>query len=249
MGRKKSGFPDQTDEKIRFEIFESVSWLQFLTNFEDFLKFCSSYLGIEKLLTFFLYRFMQNRKIRFSVPVSATAVAMVTSIFLITNKRCCSNILVSLTSLLGTSIWFVCVLRETQFSRQWKQLALKPGLFMTWILIYAFGCCSMNERKGEYIHTKRQFEDLWENSRQTIQLLSVWLQMLKLILTIWRYMKESTLAINHSAVCFKCDYKCSQKVVWRYMKESTLTKTIQLLHVWVQMQATNWFEGTWNNAH
>ena len=92
---------------------------------------------------FFLYRFMQNRKIRFSVPVSATAVAMFTSIFLITNKRCCSNILVSLTSLLGTSIWFVCVLRETQFSRQWKTTCVETGAIYDlnfdlciWLLFY-----------------------------------------------------------------------------------------------------------------
>ena len=40
---KKSGIPDQPDEKIWFEIFKWLSWPQFWTNFYDFHILCSEY--------------------------------------------------------------------------------------------------------------------------------------------------------------------------------------------------------------
>ena len=42
-GPKKSGIPDQPDEKIRFEISKKLSWPQLLTNFDEILTLCLPY--------------------------------------------------------------------------------------------------------------------------------------------------------------------------------------------------------------
>ena len=73
---KKSGNPDQPGVKIRFEIFKTLSWSQFLTNFDEILTFCSSYGGVEKLLTAFprTFSYRTGKSVRFSVPVSGIAI-------------------------------------------------------------------------------------------------------------------------------------------------------------------------------
>ena len=43
QGDKKSGNPDQPDEKFCFKIFKTLSWSQFLTNFDEILTKCSPY--------------------------------------------------------------------------------------------------------------------------------------------------------------------------------------------------------------
>ena len=53
MAPKKSGFPDQPVEKIRFEIFKTLSCLHFLAKFNDFLIFCSSCRAVQKILLAF----------------------------------------------------------------------------------------------------------------------------------------------------------------------------------------------------
>ena len=52
-GQKKSGFPDQPVEKIRFEIFKTLSCLHFLAKFNEFLIFCSSCRAVQKILLAF----------------------------------------------------------------------------------------------------------------------------------------------------------------------------------------------------
>ena len=53
QGDKKSGNPDQPDEKFCFKIFKTLSWSQFLTNIDEILTYYSPYRGVEKLLTAF----------------------------------------------------------------------------------------------------------------------------------------------------------------------------------------------------
>ena len=43
QGDEKSGNPDQPAVKIPFEISETLSWSQFLTDFDEILTFCSTY--------------------------------------------------------------------------------------------------------------------------------------------------------------------------------------------------------------
>ena len=50
---KKSGNPDQPDEKIRFEIFKTLSRSQLLTNFDEILTLCFPYKGVESYLQLF----------------------------------------------------------------------------------------------------------------------------------------------------------------------------------------------------
>ena len=49
-GQKKSGFPDQPVEKIRFEIFKTLSGLHFFAKFDEFLILYSSGKGVWKIL-------------------------------------------------------------------------------------------------------------------------------------------------------------------------------------------------------
>ena len=53
MATKKSGIPDQPVEKIRFEIFKTLSCLHFLAKFNEFLIFCSSCRAVQKILLAF----------------------------------------------------------------------------------------------------------------------------------------------------------------------------------------------------
>ena len=124
---KKSVNSDQPVVKIRFEIFKTLSWSQFLTDFDEILTFCSTYWGVEKLLA----AFSRTGSCRTGKSVSvlrSLLLLIFTSIFLITNKRCCSNILASLTSLLGTSPSGSCVFKEKRNS-QVKPVSLKTGSF------------------------------------------------------------------------------------------------------------------------
>ena len=43
QGDKKSVNSDQPVVKIRFENFKTLSWSQFLTDFDEILTFCSTY--------------------------------------------------------------------------------------------------------------------------------------------------------------------------------------------------------------
>ena len=53
MATKKSGIPDQPVQKIRFEIFKTLSCLHFLAKFNEFLIFCSSCRAVQKILLAF----------------------------------------------------------------------------------------------------------------------------------------------------------------------------------------------------